>query len=40
MRNFGKIYATIGSTMMLGTSIGPWIAGTVFDRTGSYNDLL
>lgn len=40
MRNFGKIYATIPSMQMLGTSIGPAIAGSVFDHTGSYNALL
>jgi MFS family permease len=40
LRNFGKIYATMGSMMMLGTSMGPWIAGTIFDRTGSYSWLL
>jgi len=40
MRNFGKIYATIGSMMMLGTSFGPPIAGAVYDRAGSYNPLL
>jgi MFS family permease len=40
MRSFGKVYATIGSMLMLGTSVGPWIAGSVFDRTGSYNVLL
>lgn len=40
LRNFGKIYATIGSMMMLGTSLGPFIAGSVFDKTGSYDGLL
>lgn len=40
LRNFGKIYATMGSMMMLGTSMGPWIAGTIFDRTGGYSLLL
>jgi MFS family permease len=39
-RNFGKIYATLASMLMLGTSIGPWIAGTIFDHTGSYDLLL
>ncbi len=40
MRSFGRVYATIGSMLMLGTSLGPWIAGSVFDHTGSYNILL
>jgi predicted MFS family arabinose efflux permease len=40
MRSFGKVYATIGSMLMLGTSVGPWIAGSVFDHTGSYDALL
>ncbi len=40
LRNFGKIYATMGSMLMLGTSIGPFIAGAIFDRTGSYDLLL
>ena len=40
MRSFGTVYATIGSMLMLGTSVGPWIAGSVFDHTGSYNALL
>jgi predicted MFS family arabinose efflux permease len=40
LRNFGKIYATIASMMMLGTTIGPWIAGSVYDHTHSYDVLL
>ena len=40
LKNFGKIYATIGSMLMLGASIGPWIAGVIHDRTGSYDALL
>jgi MFS family permease len=40
MRNFGTIYATIGSTMMLGTSLGPLIAGLIYDTTRSYDLLL
>jgi MFS family permease len=40
LRNFGKIYATMGSTLMLGTSIGPWIAGSIYDNTGGYEMLL
>lgn len=40
LRNFGKIYATMGSMMMLGASMGPWIAGSVYDYTGGYTALL
>jgi predicted MFS family arabinose efflux permease len=40
MRSFGKVYATVGSMLLLGSSVGPWIAGSVFDHTGSYNVLL
>jgi predicted MFS family arabinose efflux permease len=40
LRNFGKIYGTIGSMLMLGSGIGPIIAGRVFDVFGSYHPLL
>jgi MFS family permease len=40
LRNFGKIYATMGSMLMLGTSLGPWIAGSVYDFTGGYEMLI
>ncbi len=40
LRNFGKIYATIGSMMMLGSGFGPIIAGRIFDVFGSYHPLL
>jgi predicted MFS family arabinose efflux permease len=40
MRSFGKVYATVGSMMLLGSSMGPYIAGSVFDHTGSYDALL
>lgn len=40
LRNFGKIYATIGSMLMFGTAAGPWIAGSIFDATKSYDLLL
>jgi MFS family permease len=36
LRNFGKIYGTLGSLLMLGTGIGPIIAGRVHDVTGHY----
>jgi predicted MFS family arabinose efflux permease len=40
LRNFGKIYATIGSMLMLGSGFGPIIAGRIFDVFGSYHPLL
>jgi MFS family permease len=40
LKCFGKIYGTISSMMMLGTSLGPLLAGRVHDVTGSYTALL
>lgn len=40
LRNFGVIFGTIASSMMLGTSFGPLIAGRIHDTTGSYANLL
>jgi MFS family permease len=40
LRNFGVIFGTIASSMMLGTSFGPLIAGRIHDVTGSYGALL
>ncbi|MCJ2186444.1 MFS transporter [Novosphingobium beihaiensis] len=40
LRNFGAIFGTISSTMMAGTAIGPLLAGSVHDLTGSYDALL
>lgn len=40
LRNFGVIFGTIASAMMLGTSFGPLIAGRIHDVTGSYSALL
>lgn len=39
-RNFGAIFGSIGSMMMLGTAIGPLLAGLLYDQTGSYTILL
>lgn len=36
LRNFGKIYGTIGALMGLGAGIGPSLAGWVHDVTHSY----
>lgn len=40
LRNFGSIFGTISSAMMLGTALGPVLAGYVHDVTGSYSLLL
>lgn len=40
LRNFGVIFGTIASSMMLGTSFGPLLAGRIHDVTGSYAALL
>jgi MFS family permease len=40
LRNFGVVFGTIASSMMLGTSFGPLIAGRIHDVTGGYAALL
>ncbi|MCB2072182.1 MAG: MFS transporter [Novosphingobium sp.] len=40
LRNFGKIYGTISSTLMLGASLGPLASGMLYDATGSYELLV
>ena len=40
LRAFGTLFGTIASAMMLGTAIGPVIAGRVHDVSGSYDPLL
>lgn len=35
-REFGVIYGWITSGQLIGGALGPWLAGLVFDRTGSY----
>jgi MFS family permease len=40
LRNFGVIFGTIASAMMLGSAFGPAIAGRIHDVTGSYAGLL
>lgn len=36
MKNFGKIYGTISSAIMLGAALGPLASGMLYDATGSY----
>lgn len=40
LRNFGKIFGGITSMMMTGASIGPLLAGYIFDTQESYRPLL
>lgn len=40
LRAFGALFGTISSALMLGTALGPVIAGKVHDVTGSYDALL
>jgi MFS family permease len=35
-REFGAIYGWITSGQLIGGALGPWLAGLIFDRTGSY----
>lgn len=36
LRNFGKIFGLMTSLMAIGTGVGPWLAGRIFDVTGDY----
>lgn len=40
IRNFGKIFGIISSTMALASGIGPLAAGLLFDLSGSYSGFL
>lgn len=40
LRAFGAVYGALGSMLMLGSAIGPVVAGFVFDRFHSYQVLL
>jgi predicted MFS family arabinose efflux permease len=40
LQNYGKIFGFIISMMMIGASIGPLLAGYVFDTVGTYAPLL
>ncbi len=35
-RHYGTVFGMLGFGSGLGAGIGPWIAGTIHDRTGSY----
>ena len=40
MRAFGTVFGLIASVMMLGSAIGPTLAGLIYDMTGGYSALL
>lgn len=40
LRRLGTVYGAIFSVMPVGTSLGVWVAGQVFDSTGSYDAAL
>jgi MFS family permease len=40
VRALGEIFGVIAIAATLGGAIGPWIAGVLFDRTGSYETVL
>ena len=40
MRNFGAIFGAISSLILVGSGLGPLLAGAVFDRFGSYEPFL
>lgn len=38
-KNFGAIFGTVISGFILGGAVGPWLAGRIFDKAGSYHPL-
>lgn len=40
LRNFGALYGALVMALSLGTAVGPLLAGTIFDRAGSYAPFL
>jgi len=40
MRNFGAIFGAVSSLILVGSGLGPLLAGAVFDRFGSYEPFL
>jgi len=40
MRSFGQLFGLASGLMGLGAGVGPYVAGLVFDATGSYTPLL
>lgn len=40
MRNFGMIYGVMSALVALASGLGPWIAGKIYDKAGSYEPFL
>jgi predicted MFS family arabinose efflux permease len=40
MRNFGAIFGIMSSLIALGSGIGPFLAGVIYDRSGTYDPLI
>lgn len=40
MKNFGMIYGVMAALMALGSSLGPLLAGMIYDRAGGYGPFL
>ncbi|RYY29121.1 MAG: MFS transporter [Sphingomonadales bacterium] len=37
MRNFGTLFGWVAAALLAGVGLGPWVAGTIHDVTGSYD---
>jgi MFS family permease len=35
--HFGTIFGTVGAMSVAGAGVGPWVAGALYDHTGSYS---
>lgn len=40
IRHFGEIYGILFASLLIGTSLGPWLFGQSFDASGSYITML
>jgi predicted MFS family arabinose efflux permease len=40
LKNFGKIFGMMAAVIALGSALGPWLAGRIYDITGSYSIFL
>lgn len=40
MRNFGKIFGVMGTLIAIGSGVGPWAAGKIYDVAGSYTPFI
>jgi MFS family permease len=35
-KHYGKVFGTLSLASSTGAALGPWVAGALYDRTGSY----